>query len=437
MVKLIDQPRYVCALGAMQTVNAIERAVPVLHSGPGCGAKLSSALTSYNGGQGSGYISYHIYPSSNLSEKEIVFGGNEKLRETIANALKVIDADFFVALTGCTSEIIGDDVGEVVRSFAKADKPVIYAETAGFKGSNLLGHELVIDAIIEQYLQPAPVQEKLVNIWATVPAHDPFWHGNLKQLEYLLVQIGLVPNTIFGPGRGVRAIDKVPQASFNLLVSPWVGLVNMEKLEQKFGTPYLQYPVLPIGPTETALFLRAVSEFAGIDSDVVEEVIRRHEDEYYYYIEKAADTFLETRSVGRRFVTVADSFYSLSISRFLVNDIGLFPEKQFVMDGVPKKYESRVRELFTQYDHGITAEVEFTSDGEDVHRQIRDTNYFGRPIIIGTIWEKVLAKELNGHYLGVSMPAGQRLVLDRSYVGYQGALRLLEDIYSVVLETAI
>ncbi|MBW4079784.1 nitrogenase component 1 [Paenibacillus sp. S150] len=437
MVKLIDQPRYVCALGAMQTVNAIERAVPVLHSGPGCGAKLSRALTNSNDGQGSGYISYHIYPSSNLSEREVVFGGSERLRETIVNSLKVIDADLFIVLTGCTSEIIGDDVGEVVRGFAAAGKPVLYAETAGFKGSNLLGHELVINAIIDQYLQPAPVQEKLVNLWATVPAHDPFWYGNLKQLEYLLSEIGLVPNTIFGPGRGVKAIDKVPQASFNLLVSPWVGLGNMEKLEKKLGTPYLQYPVLPIGPSETSLFLRTVGEYAGIDPAVVEEVIRRHEDEYYYYIEKAADTFLETRSIGRRFVTVADSFYALAVSRFLVNDMGLFPEKQFVMDGIPKKYEKRVRRLFTEYEQGISAEVEFTSDGEGVHEQIRATNYFGRPLIIGTIWEKVLAKELNGHYLGVSMPAGQRLILDRSYAGYQGALRLLEDIYSVVLETAI
>jgi nitrogenase molybdenum-iron protein beta chain len=35
------------------------------------------------------------------------------------------------------------------------------------------------------------------------------------------------------------------------------------------------------------------------------------------------------------------------------------------------------------------------------------------------------------------MPVSQRLILDRSYVGYDGALRLLEDIYSVVLETSI
>ena len=41
MAKLLDKQRYKCALGAMQTVQAIERAIPILHSGPGCAQKLS------------------------------------------------------------------------------------------------------------------------------------------------------------------------------------------------------------------------------------------------------------------------------------------------------------------------------------------------------------------------------------------------------------
>jgi nitrogenase molybdenum-iron protein beta chain len=295
----------------------------------------------------------------------------------------------------------------------------------------------VINAIIEQYLKPASVVDKLVNIWATVPAHDAFWYGNLIHLEKLISEIGLIPNTIFGPRKGLKTIDKIPQASFNLLISPWVGLKNVELLKQKFGTPYLHYPVLPIGPQETGNFLRTVAQFGGISPSIVEAVIKKHEDEYYYFIERAADTFLETRSIARRFVTIADSHYALAVSRFLVNDMGLFPAKQFVIDGIPEEYKESVSNLFLKYNHGIQAEVEFSSDGQDVQEQIRKTNYYGRPLILGSIWEKVLAKELMGHYIGISMPVSQRLILDRSYVGYDGALRLLEDIYSVVLETSI
>ena len=117
--------------------------------------------------------------------------------------------------------------------------------------------------------------------------------------------------------------------------------------------------------------------------------------------------------------------------------MGLIPSKLFIIDGIPDEYKESVSTLFQKYNHGIQAEVEFSTDGKDVQEQIRKTNYFGRPLILGSIWEKVLAKELYGHYVGIAMPLSQRLVLDRSYVGYDGALRLLEDIYSVVLETSI
>src|SRR5512134_1991963 len=103
MTRIIDQPRYVCARGAMQTIQGIHRGVPVLHAGPGCAAKLAGGIAGSNGD--SGYISPQIYPCSNVSETEIVFGGEDTLRNTIANALKVIDGDLFVVLSGCTTEI--------------------------------------------------------------------------------------------------------------------------------------------------------------------------------------------------------------------------------------------------------------------------------------------------------------------------------------------
>ena len=143
MAKILDQPRYKCALAAMQTVHAIPGAIPVLHSGPGCAAKLND-----NNGT-SGRYSPNIFPCSSVSEKEVVFGGTGKLRSTIENALKVIDADLFVVLSGCTSEIIGDDIEEVAGNFANAEKPVLWAKTPGFKGNNYLGHDWILKSIFE------------------------------------------------------------------------------------------------------------------------------------------------------------------------------------------------------------------------------------------------------------------------------------------------
>src|SRR6266568_29089 len=434
MTQIIDQVRHVCTLGGLQSVLAIERAIPVLHAGPGCGQKLWGAIGLQNGGQGSGYAGGHTVPCTNATERDVVFGATDKLETVIENTFKVIDADFFAVLTGCTSDIVGDDVGEVVRRFQKQGKPIVWAETGGFKGSNFIGHELVLDAIFGQYLQPAAGKiPGLVNIWAVVPYQDPFWTGVYADLAELLSAIGLKPNVIFGPGGGVKALDLVSAAQFNLLISPWVGLKAVQQLEEKFGTPFLHYPVLPIGPTETGKFLRAVAEFADLDRDRVEEFIKEREEHYYHFIERAAEVLLETRFLPRHFTTVTDSTYGLALAKFLVSDLGLIPDRLYVVDGIPDHLQEAVREYFKDLGEGIGAEVLFTPDGGEVQNELRATKFRSRPLILGSSWERTLAKELNGFVLSVSMPVSDRLVFDRSYVGYTGGLRLVEDIYSAIL----
>lgn len=429
MAKILDQPRYKCALGALQTVHAITRTIPVLHAGPGCASKVSENVG------GSGYFSPNIFPCSNLSEKEIVFGGEKKLESTIENALKVIDADLYVVITGCSPEIVGDDAEEITRKFKDSDKKVIFASTPGFKGNNYRGHEWILNAIFEQYIEPAKeINKGQVNIFAGLPQHDPYWLGNLRALETLVSKLGLKPNTIFGYGRGIENIKKISSAEYNLLVSPWVDLENVKLLEKKFGTPFLHYPVLPIGAVETGKFLRAVGEFANVDKEKVEKIIKDEEGLYYYYIERFADVLLETRSMSRRFTVVSDSQYSLALTKFFVNDLGLLPAGQFITDDAPEKYRAAISEEFTKLNDNIKAEVKFETDGYLIDADIKNTEYYGIPFIIGSSWEKKVAEEVDGHFLNVSWPVKEKLIVNSSYVGYEGGLKLIEDIYSVVFK---
>jgi nitrogenase molybdenum-iron protein beta chain len=137
--------------------------------------------------------------------------------------------------------------------------------------------------------------------------------------------------------------------------------------------------------------------------------------------------------MAKRFVAVSDAQTSLAITKFLVNDMGLFPSKQYITDDTPEEYREQVREYFKDLNYGIEAEVEFSSDGHQIHDKIRNTDFYGYPLILGSSWEKKIAKETKAHYLTVSWPIIERLVINSSYVGYDGGLKLLEDIYSVVL----
>ena len=412
----------------MQTVQAIDKALPILHSGPGCAQKLSELTGS------SGYFSPNIFPCTSINEKDVVFGGVKKLDSTIENALKVIDADLYVVLTGCIPEIVGDDSGEVVSRYEDAEKPVVYAPTAGFKGNNYKGHEQVIDAIVDQYLKKTDKKQKgLINIWADVPYQDLFWLGNLRELEKLISELGLTPNTIFGYKRGIDNINKIPEAEFNLLVSPWVGLGNVKKMERKFGTPYLHYKNLPIGATETSKFLREVGKFAGVAEEKVEAVIKEHEDYYYYLIGRYADLFLENRVINKQFTVVADAQYSLAITKFLVNDLGLIPAKQFVVDDTPKNYRDAITEEFKKLNFGSEAEVSFETDGFKIHEEIKNHDYHGYPLVLGGYYEKEVTESLKGNFINISWPVQDKVVFDSFYAGYAGGIRLIEDIYTVAV----
>ena len=440
MAKILDQPRYKCALAAMQTVHAIPGAIPILHSGPGCAAKLND-----NNGT-SGRYSPNIFPCTSISEKEVVFGGSNKLRSTIENALKVIDADLFVVLSGCTGEIIGDDIEEVTSNFADASKPVVWAKTPGFKGNNYVGHDWILKSLFEQYLSRDEVidsytgadgeikkEKGLVNLFVAPPQQDPYWLGNLRELENLLTAIGLKPNTIFGFGRSLENLKKLPTAEYTILVSPWAGLESAKYLERRFGVKLLQYPVLPIGASETTKFLRAVAEFTGSDKELLEKVIEEKEAEFYYYIERFADTLLETRILGKSFTVVSDSEYTIAVTKFLVNDMGLFPEKLFIVDDAPKAFQQKITDEVNNLNYGITTQLQFTTDGHDIHEQIKGFDFAGTPLIIGSNWEKKLALELGAHFVNVSYPMLEKLVINDHIAGYSGGLHLLEQIYTAAM----
>ncbi|MDP4089322.1 MAG: nitrogenase component 1 [Bacillota bacterium] len=440
MSRLVEQPRHYCTLGALQSVVAINRAIPILHSGPGCGVKLFRGLSFEAGYQGSGYAGGSSVPCTNATEKEVVFGGEDRLKEVIDGTLKVLKGDLFVVLTGCTADIVGDDAGQIVSEYQEQGVPIVFAETGGFKGSNFKGHELVNEAIINQFVgaREPRVRKGLVNVWSVVPYQDVFWAGNLSEIKHLLEGIGLTVNILYGPeSGGVEEWRSIPDAEFNLVLSPWVGVKTAELLKSQYGTPYLHYPTLPIGAKETGKFLRAVGEFAGLEKEKVEAFIESEERKFYYYISRSADFFIEFRyDLAGRFFNITDSYYALGVSKFLSNELGILPGEQYITDDTPEEYQQSIGEEFKKLSQYNSAEVVFEIDAGKIHERLRKYDHKNHtPLILGSSWDRDIIKEISGFGLNISLPVMHRLVLDRSYVGYSGGLRLAEDIYGSILES--
>jgi len=435
-----EQQRVGCAIGGIYTALAIERVLPIMHSGPGCQGNVNAVLAATNGGQNGDTFLESVIPSTNFCEADVVFGGQERLRKLVDDSIKYYDADMFVIVDGCTAEIVGDDIEEVARDFESAAAPVLHAALPGFKGNNVWGHGQVLNAIVEQYL-PETVGEKnprQVNIFGVVPFYDTFWVATLEKLGALLTDIGLEPNIIYGRGNGIAAVDNIPAAGFNLLLSPWVDLDIVRSLEEKYGTPFLHYPALPIGPTETGRFIRALvdfADFANLDRDFIEGYIKENEDRYFYHVNHVIRWIFTCRIQPKEFFINSSATQALALTRFLVNDMGFLPRKIFINEDVPGEHQDAISEYFRDLNWSGDIDVVFTADGGlcDIEVKQADTS-FRKTVVLGTTWDELTAKTRRIPFVSVSSPYGDKIVGLKTYFGYDGGLALLADIFNDAAE---
>lgn len=110
MAGFIERAKFSCAPGgALTTIAGIPRVVPIVHASGGCAAAQSNTYNLASEYRGTGYCGGTMIPTTNITENNIVFGGEERLEEQIENSIEIPDADLYIVLTGCQVEIIGKE----------------------------------------------------------------------------------------------------------------------------------------------------------------------------------------------------------------------------------------------------------------------------------------------------------------------------------------
>lgn len=438
MSEIIQEAKFTCALGAQQTVLGIPRAIPIIHAGPGCSSRQFAYLGAGAGYQGEGYAGGGQIPCTNSSQSEVVFGGEKKLAKLIDATLEVMDGDLFVVLAGCTAGIVGDDVVQVASDHSTKDKPVIGVDTAGFRGNNYKGHNLVLEALIEQFvgdIDDEPVVEKgLVNVFSVVPYQDINWRGDLEEIKRILTGIGLKVNILFGYGsEGVSEWKKIPNAELNIVLSPWVGLGAAKLCQRKYGTPYLHENILPVGLKDTSAFLRRVAANLELDNSQVENFILSEENRYKKYFASLADmlTDLAPYLPYEAYIS-GDDIYGVGTASFLTKELGIEVVNFFDTSEPDKAAQKRIAESLEQIEAGYGERVIFEGDNalirEEIEKKIKTRNT--KSVILGSSWDKELAASTDSILIYQNLPIVDIAVNNRTYIGYNGGLKLIEDIYS-------
>jgi nitrogenase molybdenum-iron protein beta chain len=426
MSQVLENPRGGCVLaGVCSVLEAIDRVCPVYHSGPGCCMQTTAAEQGQSGHKSACFVSGVSVPSSNMLEKEVVFGGVNKLKTTIQGAIDIIDADAYFVLTGCTAGIIGDDIVSVTEEFQENGHAVYPIETPGFAGDSNLGYEVVWNTMIDQVIEKdVPKDDKLVNIFGIVPYHDPFWSGSLEEIERILNQLGLKVNTFFTKHQGIEDIRKCSGAALNIIVNPWLFKGPAEKFEQKFGVPSLRFPGLPIGATDTTKFVRQVAEALNLDAALVESVIAKEEDYVYSYL---------AQSIGvvswKRFAVVADANNAVGLTRYLANDFSFTPVLVIVSEPIFREADKqRILDQINDMEYARPPKVVFTADQYEINTTIENEEE-EITLLLGSTNEKEVALRKDIQFINAAFPMNERLIFNRTYAGYRGSLTFTEDLY--------
>jgi len=443
MSTFIDRPRYACSLGgALATLRAIPRAIPVIHASAGCGQNLYIAYN--NGGAyfGGGYCGGNALPSSNVIERDIVFGGEDRLREQIKTTLEVMDGDLYVVLSGCMVEMIGDDLDAVVSEFAEEEKPVIAVHTPSFRGNSYLGYDLVLNGLVKKYITKQKNKKaNKVNILGIVPSLDIFWEGNLKEIKRLLARLGLEVNTFFGEGETLADIKNSGDASLNIVLSGIYGVKTAELFQELHDIPFITTD-LPIGAHATEDFLRKVAAKLNIKAELTNEVIKSEKKLFYSYMERVADIYNDI-DLQRYAIVIGDSNYAPAFTRFLSDELGWLPELTVVTDMLEDEEKEKIAAGLDGLKSGLKANVKFDFNTSSVKRYIsevwernRNERYYDSmtpAFLIGSVFDRDLAAQFNYPLLTASFPVTNRVVMNTAYAGINGGLRLTEDILSILV----
>ncbi|AOZ75529.1 nitrogenase iron-molybdenum protein, beta chain [Clostridium pasteurianum] len=427
MENTIFQPRNFCELGALHSVLAINKAVPIVHSGAGCCLRLYQGMSYCNGYQGFGYSGGSFIPNDNIHREDFIYGGENRIKQLIESTVKLVDAELYVVFTGCNVQLAGDDVKAVVSEFKEKGIPVVYVDTAGYKGNAYIGHELLLKSIIEQFVsKKLPIKKGKINLWVNPPYLDPFWSGNIDNLKNMLEKIGLEVNALFGFSANVNSWSEIPTAEFNILISGWTGIKTMEFLKKRFGTPYIHYSILPIGAYQSSKFLRDIGEFCNVDINIVNKYIEKKESIFYYYMNRLTELLNRyDSSFPQRFFLIGESSYVLGVTSFLINELGMIPGCQHIVDNPPNIYKEDIK-------NKIDSCVIFSDDSQIIIKNIKEKSENFIPLIIGSSWDKEIISELNGYFLSLSTPVSDKVILNKSYIGYEGGLNFIEDIFSCI-----
>ncbi len=189
--------------GSRVVLYPIADAVHLIHGPIGCAAYTWDIRGSLSSGPELHRLSF----STDLSEKDVIFGGEKKLEASLDELISMYSPRAAFVYSTCIIGIIGDDVDSVCRKMSsKYGIPVLSVHSEGFKGTKKDGYKAACDALFK-LIGTSSKKDKIplsINIMGEFNLAGEAW-----MIRDYYKKIGIkVISTMTGDGR----IDDIRQA---------------------------------------------------------------------------------------------------------------------------------------------------------------------------------------------------------------------------------
>ncbi len=232
----------------------IRDAVLIQHSPIGCGAGQVIYNSIYRNGLAMRNLPVENLRliSTNLQEQDMVFGGVDKLEQSIRDAWERHHPKAIFIATSCATGIIGDDVdGSARKMEEELGIPVIPLHCEGFMSKHWsTGFDSTQHGIMRQIVRKNPVKQEdlvnVINLWGTDVFTPMFKELNLR--VNFVVDLATVEDL-------AQMSEAAATVGFCHTLSSYLAA----GLEQEFGVPEVKAPQ-PYGFPGTDAWLRELAK---------------------------------------------------------------------------------------------------------------------------------------------------------------------------------
>jgi nitrogenase molybdenum-cofactor synthesis protein NifE len=234
--------------GSRVVLYPIADAVHLIHGPIGCAAYTWDI----RGALSSGPQLHRLSFSTDLQEKEVIFGGEPKLYQALTELIETYQPKAAFVYSTCIVGIIGDDVEAVCRKVSREQGiQVLAVHSEGFKGTKKDGYKAACDALFQLVGTGATeaIAPTSINILGEFNIGGEAWMIK-KYYETMGVE---VVSVMTGDGR-VDEIRKSHGAALNVVQCSGAMTFLAEMMKEKYGIPYIRASYFGIEDMAKALY---------------------------------------------------------------------------------------------------------------------------------------------------------------------------------------